>query len=115
MSAEAPSSEWITYEEFSRVDLRVAEVVAAERIPNADRLLKLTVRVGEEERTIVAGIAQHYAPEQMVGKRIIIVANLKPRKVFGVESQGMLLAAQEGERLALVELPEPIASGAKVS
>jgi methionyl-tRNA synthetase len=82
----------ISIEEFSRIDLRVARVLSAETIPGATRLLKLTVDLGEE-RQLVAGIAEAYAPEDLVGKNIIVVANLKPARLRGVESNGMLLAA----------------------
>ncbi|MDN5293359.1 MAG: methionyl-tRNA synthetase [Eubacteriales bacterium] len=101
-------------EEFARIDLRTAEVVAAEKVEGADKLLKLTVRLGDEERTIVAGIARHYRPEELVGKTIIVVANLKPARLRGIVSQGMLLAASAGEELALITVDRPIASGTKV-
>ena len=105
----------ITFDEFGHVDLRVAEVLTAERVPKTDRLLKLGVRIGDEERTIVAGIAAWYEPEQMVGRKIIVVANLKPAKLRGIESQGMLLAAEDDAgNLALVEVPGDTASGARV-
>ena len=105
----------ITFDEFSRVDLRVAEVLTAERVPKTDRLLKLGIRIGDEERTVVAGIAAWYEAEQMVGRKIIVVANLKPAKLRGIESQGMLLAAEDDAgNLALLEVPPGTASGAKV-
>ena len=105
----------ITFDEFGRVDLRVAEVLTAERVPKTDRLLKLGVRIGGEERTIVAGIAAWYEAEQMVGRKIVVVANLKPAKLRGIESQGMLLAAEDDAgNLALVEVPGDTASGARV-
>jgi len=98
----------IEYDDFAKVDLRVAEIIAAERIPKADRLLKLQLAVGEERRQIVSGIAQYYAPEELIGKRIILVSNLKPKKLRGVESHGMLLAATaEDGRLSLVTLDKP--------
>lgn len=107
-------AEQISYEEFARLDLRVAEVIAAEKVAGADKLLKLTIHLGAETRTIVAGIALHYPPESLVGKRIVVVANLKPAKIRGVESQGMLLAASEGDKLVLVTMDREIDSGAKV-
>ncbi|MBL8149702.1 MAG: methionine--tRNA ligase [Blastocatellia bacterium] len=89
----------ITIDDFAKIDLRVAKVLEAERIPKADKLLKLIVDLGEEKpRQILAGIAQYYTPEQMVGRKIVIVANLEPRKLRGLESQGMLLAASIGEQ-----------------
>jgi methionyl-tRNA synthetase len=105
----------ITIQEFAKLDLRAAEVLAAERIPNADKLLKLRIRIGAEERQIVAGVAESYAPEELVGKRIVVVANLPPRRVFGVESRGMLLAAEHGDGYCVAEFARPVEPGAKVS
>ncbi|MGB9792240.1 MAG: methionine--tRNA ligase [Thermacetogeniaceae bacterium] len=104
----------ITIEDFSKVDLRVADVVAAERIKGADRLLKLEVDLGGERRTVVAGIAQHYAPEELVGKKVVLVANLAPAKLRGVVSQGMILAAGTGDRLGLVTVERDIPAGTRV-
>lgn len=101
--------------DFQKVELRVAKVVAAEKVPKADKLLKLQLEVGDETRQIVSGIAQHYTPEELVGKNIILVANLKPAKLRGVESQGMLLAASTPDgQLTLCTTEKPIASGARV-
>jgi methionyl-tRNA synthetase len=94
--------------------LRVAEIIAAEKIAKSDRLLKLTVKA-PEERTIVAGIAQHYQPEELIGRQVIIVANLKPAKLMGVASHGMVLAAKEGDRLVLSALSGPVAPGSRVA
>ena len=92
-----PSADEIDIDDFARVALRVGQVLAAERVPKADKLLKLTVDVGEgSPRTIVAGIAEAYAPEQLVGRKVVVVANLKPRALRGIESRGMLLAAGSG-------------------
>ncbi len=104
----------ITIDEFFRTQLRVAEVIACEKVEKADKLLKLTLKVGEETRTVVSGIAKHYTPEQMVGKRVVLVANLKPRAMRGIESQGMILCASEGDKLVLVTPESAIASGAEV-
>lgn len=90
---EEKKEDYISYDYFSKIKLRVAEVKAAERVPKADRLLKLQVSLGDEERQIVAGIAQYYEPESLVGKKIVLLANLEPAKIRGVESNGMLLAA----------------------
>jgi methionyl-tRNA synthetase len=89
----APTAELITIDDFVKVDLRVAQILVAERIPKADKLLRLEVDLGYEKRQILAGIAQFYTPEQLVGRKIVIVANLAPRKMRGLESNGMLLAA----------------------
>jgi methionyl-tRNA synthetase len=116
--AAAPQSDVITIDEFGKIDLRVAVVLAAERVPKTDKLLKLDLDLGYEKRTIVSGIAQFYEPEALVGRRIVIVANLKPAKLRGVESRGMLLAAggrAEGEDLGLVTLDKEIPPGTRVS
>ncbi len=111
----APPEGVITYDEVMNVKLRTAKVIEAEKVEGADKLLKLQVEVGEEKRQLIAGIAQHYGAEEVIGKIIIIVANLKPAKIRGVESQGMLLCASVGDQLKLItvdgELPS---SGAAV-
>lgn len=104
----------ITIDDFAKIDLRVATVVAAERVPKTDKLIKLQVKIGDEERTIVSGIAQHYEPEKLIGKNVIVIANLKPAKLRGIESRGMVLAASDGEgNLVLADAPG-IANGSKV-
>ncbi|HBA83960.1 MAG TPA: methionine--tRNA ligase [Verrucomicrobia bacterium] len=104
----------IEYDDFIKAQLRTAKIIGAEKIPGAVKLLKLDVFMGEERRQIVAGIALHYEPEQLIGKTIVIVANLKPAKIRGVESQGMLLAASKGEKMRLVTVDGELASGAVV-
>jgi methionyl-tRNA synthetase len=104
----------MTFDQFKQFDLRVATISAAERIAKSDRLLKLTV-MAPEQRTIVAGIAEHYAPEDVVGKQVIIVANLKPAKLMGVESHGMVLAAKDNDKLFLAAVATEVAPGTKVS
>jgi methionyl-tRNA synthetase len=109
----------ITFDQFKNVELRVAEIVAAEKVAKSEKLLKLTV-TAPEERTIVAGIALHYTPEALIGQRVIIVANLKPAKLMGILSHGMVLAAKEqqadgSERLVLATVATPIASGSRVA
>lgn len=104
----------ITIDDFAKIDLRVATVIAAERVPKTDKLIKLQVKIGDEERTIVSGIAQHYEPENLIGKNVIVIANLKPAKLRGIESRGMVLAASDGEgNLVLADAPG-IANGSKV-
>ncbi|NWF56130.1 MAG: methionine--tRNA ligase [Syntrophaceae bacterium] len=109
------SSNTITYEEFQKLDLRAAKVLAAENVKKSDRLLKLRIDIGEE-RTIVAGIAKAYKPEELVGKTLIVVANLQPTKLMGVESQGMLLAADgaDGTGVVLATFDKEAKVGAKV-
>jgi methionyl-tRNA synthetase len=105
----------ITIDEFGKVELRVAEVVAAEPLPKSKKLLKLTVSLGPEQRTVVAGIAEHYTPAEIVGKKIVIVANLEAAKLMGVESNGMVLAASSGGKLAVLSLDRDLPPGAKVT
>jgi len=111
---EEPKTPPIKIDDFRKVELRVADVLAAERVDGSDKLLKLSIRVGHEERSLVAGIASVYSPEEMVGKQIVVVANLEPAKIRGVVSQGMLLAA-DGENGPIVLTPSaPAPSGASV-
>lgn len=114
-SEQMGNKQLIDYEDFSKLDLRVAKILSAEKHPNADRLLVLKISLGTEDRTIVAGIAQHYSPEELVGKNIIVVANLKPRKLRGVESQGMLLAAHSDGKVILLTTDKEVNPGASVS
>jgi methionyl-tRNA synthetase len=92
-SAHQEQPSFITIDDFAKVDLRVAQIFVAERVPKADKLLRLEVDLGYEKRQILAGIAQYYEPEKLIGRKIVIVANLAPRKMRGLESNGMLLAA----------------------
>ena len=92
-SSSLEQPQFITIDDFAKVELRVAQVLVAERIPKADKLLRLEVDLGYEKRQILAGIAQYYEPEKLIGRKIVIVANLAPRKMRGLESNGMLLAA----------------------
>ena len=105
----------ITMEEFKKIDLRVGKVLKAERLKGSEKLLKLTVDVGGEERTIVAGIAKDYDPQELSGRQIVVVCNLKPAKIFGQISQGMLLAAVDKETVRLVTVDGEVPSGAQVS
>ena len=91
--AAPQTPEYISIDDLIKIDLRVAQILVAERIPKADKLLRLEVDLGYEKRQILAGIAQYYEPEKLVGRKIVIVANLAPRKMRGLESNGMLLAA----------------------
>lgn len=115
--AATESKAQITIEDFAKLDLRVAKVIAAEKVEKSDKLLKLKLQVGPEERQVVSGIAQYYSPEEMVGKTLILVANLKPARLRGIESQGMILAAaDEAEgRLTLVTVEQDMPAGSKVS
>jgi methionyl-tRNA synthetase len=105
----------ITIDDFIKVDLRVAQILVAERVPKADKLLRLEVDLGYEKRQILAGIAQYYEPEKLIGRKIVIVANLAPRKMRGLESNGMLLAASlEGGAPVLASFLEEAPLGARL-
>ena len=105
----------ITFDDFVKVELKVGVIVEAERVPKADKLLRLQVDLGTETRQILAGIAQHYAPDEIVGQTVVAVVNLAPRTLRGYESNGMLLAASNDEGLSLVTLAAPLAPGSRVS
>jgi len=116
VTEEKEEEEEITIDDFSKVKLKVAEVIACEEHPKADKLLVLTLKVGDEERQVVSGIKQWYAPEDLIGKKVIVVANLKPVKLRGVESRGMVLAAQDADgKLTLLSTLEDIEDGSVVS
>ncbi len=111
----APAPTRISIDDFKKVELRVARVASAERVPKSEKLLKLQVEIGNERRQILAGIAQHYAPEALVGRNIIVVANLQPAKLMGQESNGMLLAASDDTgRLAILTPASEVNPGATV-
>jgi len=104
----------ISFEEVLKLDLRVATVINAEKVPKANKLLKLEVEIGEEKRTIVAGIAKSYSPEDICGKQIIVVANLKPAKLMGVQFQGMLLAAVGDDETTIATIEKNVPTGIPV-
>ena len=112
----AAASEQITIDDFAKVELRVGTVLTAEKVVKADKLLRLTVDIGTEVRQIVAGIAKAYAPETLVGRKVVIVANLAPRKLRGIESQGMIVAASYGDEglPALVSVPPETPNGSRL-
>ena len=103
-----------TYKDFQKLEIRVAEIESASLHPNADRLYVLGIRVGEVKKTIVAGIRQHYPDQELVGKKIVVINNLEPAVIRGVESQGMLLAASDETGLTLIVPERPIKDGAGV-
>ncbi len=105
----------ITFDDFMKVEIKVGEVIACERVKKSEKLLHETVKIGEEVRSVVSGIAKYYTPEEMVGKKVLVVTNLKPVKLCGVLSEGMILCAEDSEgNLALVSPEKPLASGASV-
>lgn len=116
-SAAAPAAAQaaqITIDDFMKIQLKAAKVLAAERVPKSEKLLKLQVSLGAEQRQIVAGIGKKYEPETLIGKTIVIVANLKPAKLMGIESQGMVLAAGDSEVRGLATFVEDVEPGTKV-
>ena len=105
----------ITIDDFRKVELKIATVKSAEPHPNADRLMVLQVDLGDEQRQICAGIRNHYTPEDLIGKQIVVVANLETAKLRGMESQGMLLAASDDGRVIILTPEKSVQSGSKVS
>ncbi|MGB3618640.1 MAG: methionine--tRNA ligase subunit beta, partial [Catalinimonas sp.] len=111
-----PVKDEITFDDFTKLDLRVATVLAAERVPKTDKLMKLQLDAGGEARTVVSGIAQHFAPEEVVGKQVCLLANLAPRKMRGILSQGMILMAEDADgRLVFVAPTDVVRPGSGVS
>ena len=101
-----PAKKMISFEDFSQMDLRTGTILQAEKMPKSKKLLLLKVDLGSEQRTIVSGIANHYRPEEVIGKKVSVLANLAPRKIFGVESQGMLLMAEDQDGRLIFIAPE---------
>ncbi len=109
-----PANAFASYADFKKVQLKIAEVLSVANHPNADKLYLLKIRIGEEERQIVAGLRPYYQPEQLQGKKIVVVANLEPRAVRGEVSNGMLLAAQDGTNVIFLTPERDIASGSTI-
>lgn len=105
----------IAIEDFRKIELRVATIRSAEAHPNADKLMVLQIDLGGESRQICAGIRNHYTPDELIGKQIVVVANLETAKLRGLESQGMLLAASDEDRVIILTPEKPVQAGAKVS
>ena len=114
--SDIPDTPQIVIDDFVKIDLRVAQIIVAERIPKADKLLRLEVDLGYEKRQILSGIAEWYQPEELIGKKIVVIANLAPRKMRGLESHGMLLAASHGDdgKPVLATFGEEIAVGSRL-
>ena len=104
----------VSYEEFAKLDIRIAHVKKVEDIPGSKKLYKLTIDLGDGERTLVAGLKGHYSPKELEGRKIVVLANLEPKKMMGVTSQGMLLAAEDGENVALLMPDRDVKVGARV-
>jgi methionyl-tRNA synthetase len=105
----------ITIDEFKQLDLRVAEILEAEEVAGADKLYRLRVNDGDRERTLVAGIKEHYTPEQLKGRQVVIIANLKPATIRGIESRGMILAASDGKAISILTPETEVKVGSKIS
>jgi methionyl-tRNA synthetase len=110
----APQKPEITFDDFAKLDIRTATILEAERVPKADKLLKLLVDTGVDKRTILSGIAEHFAPEDIIGQRVIVLINLAPRKIRGIESQGMILMAGTDEKLSFVQGIDDLGNGVEV-
>ncbi|NSW76807.1 MAG: methionine--tRNA ligase subunit beta [Candidatus Atribacteria bacterium] len=109
------SSSFINLEEFQKLELRVGEIVQVERVEGTRALLALRVNLGDEERTLVAGLAPYYRPEEMLGKKVVVLANLEPATIRGIQSEGMLLAADDGKGgVSLLTVDRDIAPGSKI-
>ena len=110
-----PQKPEVAFDDFGRMDIRTATVLAAERVPKMDKLLKLTIDTGIDQRTIVSGIAEYYSPEDMLGKQICILANLAPRTIRGIESKGMILMAKQGDgKMRFITPQEVVTNGAQI-
>jgi methionyl-tRNA synthetase len=112
---ENPIKPEITYDDFIKMDLRTAVVLECTKVPKADKLLQLTLDLGFEKRTVVSGIAEHFSPDEVIGKRVTLLANLVPRKIRGVESRGMILMAESEDGLSFVSCPEDMGPGMTIS
>lgn len=100
---------------FKKLDMRVGKIVSAESLEKSKKLIKLSVSFGSETRTILSGIRSDYSPEELVGKKVIVAYNLKPARIMGVESNGMVLAASDGERISLLSVDRDVPEGSRVS
>lgn len=107
----------VEFKDWEKIDLRVGEIVEVDEISNADKLYKLKINIGSENKIVCAGIKQHYSKEELMNKKIILFVNLKPRKLRGIESQGMILAActDDGSKIVLISPSKEIEAGCKVS
>ncbi len=114
-SLENKMEEEITITDFQKLNLKIAKVITCEKVPNSKKLLKLKIKIGKDERQIVAGIAEHYTADELIDKSIVVVANMKKTKIMGIESEGMLLAAKINNKLVLITTDKPIDDGAEVS
>jgi len=104
----------INFEEFQKIDLRIAKVISAEKVKDSEKLLKLEIDIGKEKRQIIAGISKFYEPKELIGREIVVVVNLEPRTLMGLESQGMVLAASDEGRSILLKPDKEVPPGTKI-
>ena len=104
----------VTFDEFKKMDFRVGEILKAERVPGTDKLLQIEVNIGTEKRTMVAGVGDTYSADELVGKKLVVIVNLKPAVIRGIESQAMLLAAEVGGKAIIPFFDRDVSAGAKV-
>tara|TARA_B100001179_G_scaffold185583_1_gene141364 strand:+ start:177 stop:518 length:342 start_codon:yes stop_codon:yes gene_type:complete len=104
----------INFDDFSKLKIRVGKIINAEAVTGSNKLIKMRIDIGDEERQIVAGIAKYYSLEDLVDKTVIVLINLEPRKIFGVESQGMLLASIDGDKVSLLQTDNEMNAGSEI-
>jgi methionine--tRNA ligase beta chain len=107
--------ETINYEDFIKVDLRIGKIVEAERVEGSNKIIKTIVDLGEEKRQVLAGIGEFYSPEELINKFVVVVVNLSPKKIMGMDSEGMILAVKDDEDLSLLTINKEIKIGSKIS
>ena len=105
----------IEFEDFVKLELRIVTIIEAENIPKSNKLIKLRIKLGDEERTIVAGIKESYKPEELIGKKVAMLLNLKPRKLMGIESQGMILSAEDEGKYSVLIPEKDVKEGSEIS
>ena len=107
--------EMINFEDFVKIDLRIGKIIEAEKVEGSSKIIKTTVDLGEEKRQILAGIGKFYTPEELINKIVIVVANLSPKKIMGMDSEGMILAVKDDNNLSLLGVDKEIKIGSKMS
>jgi len=107
--------ETINYEDFIKVDLRIGKIVEVERVEGSNKIIKTIVDLGEEKRQVLAGIGEFYSPEELINKFVVVVVNLSPKKIMGMDSEGMILAVKDDEDLSLLTINKEIKIGSKIS
>ena len=106
--------EKINFDDFSKLNIRVGKIIGAEDVEGSNKLIKMKVDIGDEERQIVAGISKHYSLDELTNKTVIVLINLEPRKIFGIESQGMLLASIDGDKVSLLQTDKEMVPGSEI-